>query len=141
MKPSHLSVATIPGQINWRCSACGQPTRTGALHIDLQQVRQAERSLAAWERRHADPDGRAFNLAELMTMPRVEPWRVDCNTCCHDCAGCYTIELAQCQSLSALIRWTHHLYDKNWFKSTDWIGFIHQVAQANGSPTETAGVW
>lgn len=141
MNPSRLSAPALPGQIDWRCMTCGQPTTSGLLHIEHRQVRGAEQTLAEWDHRHGDTDGQILQLGEIMSMPRTARWRVDCDTCRHDCTGCYTIEISLCRSVFALVRWTHHLYGKSWFGATDWIEFIHQVAQDNGSPSETTGVW
>lgn len=141
MDPSELPQLAhpLPGQIAWVCDTCGSPMRAGALHIDLAQVTAARRERADWEKRKQDAE-QVWAL-ELLLLPDIPRWRVECNACCHDCAGCYSIDLAQCQSMFALVRWTAHLYEKTWFGATNWINFIRKVAQENGSPLEATGVW
>jgi hypothetical protein len=141
MHPSnHLTTtAATADRIDWRCHTCGQPTTAGGLHIDLASVREAEREWTAWRNRPArDPD--MFSLAEVLTMPSPARWRVDCNSCLREQATTYTIDLAQCQSVWALIRWQAHLSEKNWFPATDWMTFVAEVARRHGSPSEPVGM-
>lgn len=130
----------LPGRIAWKCHTCGDVITAGAIHIDLQAVRRAEQALAAQEKRTRGEDVDRVWFAELLLGPRIEQWRVDCNTCCHGCVGCYSIDLRQCQTIYALVRWTEHLYGKNWFNATNWIYFIAEVARQHGSVSEPTGV-
>ena len=144
MNPNGLAQTTadaLPGRINWTCSTCQRPTRFGALHIDLQEVNRAERARKDWDRRDRGADAPVLQLSDLFRMPPLAHWRVECDGCRHQCVGCYSIDLTQCQSAFALIKWTQHLYGKTWFGATDWVHFIAGVARANGSPTDPTGVW
>ncbi|MFI6228600.1 hypothetical protein ACIBCR_14965 [Micromonospora echinospora] len=127
--------------IAWRCDTCATSTTTGVIHINLQRVTAVEQELTAWEKRPREDVSRAVELAEVFAAPMIARWEVACRKCGHDCSGCYSIELALCPSVFALVKWTAHLYDKSWFRATNWVSFIHRVAQENGDPAEAAGVW
>jgi hypothetical protein len=126
--------------IAWRCDECGNPATTGAIHVDLRRVNAAERARTEWEARPRAV-GQAFDLSDMFAAPMMARWQVTCSGCAHNCAGCYSIDLALCRSVFALVKWTAHLYEKSWFGATNWIAFIHGVAQENGDPREAAGVW
>ena len=133
-------MASTSTRFGWRCSGCGEPARGGVLHIRHQDVWAAEQALREWHAGH--PSEEAFDLADIFAMPALAQWQVACPSCLrvHDCAGCYDIGLDQCATLTALLRWQAHLYDKSWFGATNWGGFVHRVAQEH-APHETAGVW
>lgn len=141
MKPTPAPFDTIPGQINWACFTCRQPATLGAVHIDLQKVGSTEKAMKGWEKNKSSVDAPVLQLGDLFRMPTLAHWRVECDACRHSCAGCYMIELTQCQSAYALIKWTEHLYGKSWFGATDWIHFIANIVRMNGSPLEATGVW
>ncbi|MEU7170345.1 hypothetical protein ABZ949_02490 [Micromonospora tulbaghiae] len=126
--------------IAWRCSRCGGSADGGVLHISHRDVRAAERAAKEWNATTQSKE--AFDLADIFMMPALAQWQVACPACmrAHNCAGCYQIELGQCATLTALLRWQAHLYDKSWFGATNWVGFVHRVAQEH-APHETAGVW
>lgn len=138
---SNSSSVAVSAAIGWRCHTCGEPAASGVVHIDLRKVRAAETALAAWRGRPREGVSRALDLADIFAAPTVEQWQVVCAGCCHNCVGCYAIDLGQVRSLHALIAWTAHLYDKSWFTATNWIAFIHRVAQEHADPREPMGVW
>lgn len=127
--------------IAWRCDNCGNPATAGAIHVEMRMVADAEQSIADWEKRSRDDASEAFDLADIFAAPTLALWNVSCDGCRHSCFTCYSIDLALCRSMFALVKWTAHLYDKSWFRATNWIAFIHRVAQENGDPSEAAGVW
>lgn len=135
------TVDTLPGRIVWTCATCRQPARAGLIHIDLRAVTQRQGEMKDWEERRSS-GARAIELGELFSMPPIVHWQISCDACHRGCSGsCYEIGLKQCQSVYALIKWTAHLYGKSWFSATDWIDFIHRVAQEQGSAAEPTGVW
>ncbi len=129
----------LPGRITWRCDTCRAVTTTGCIHIDLQTVSAAEKSFSDYERGRSR-DAEMVSLASLMLMPQPARWQVQCAGCVHNCCGCYSIDLRQCQTIYALVKWTAHLYEKNWFNATNWMGLLHRVAQEHGSAREATGV-
>ncbi len=127
--------------IRWVCSACGQPAATGAVHIDYRAITDAEQAAKAWDaRRHSL---NAFDLADVFTMPSRAQWQVTCDGCLqeqHDCGGCYEISLGQVPTFTALLRWQAHLYAKSWFDATNWVAFVHRLAQEH-APNESGAAW
>ncbi|MET8278243.1 hypothetical protein [Micromonospora sp. NPDC005174] len=126
--------------ITWRCHQCDLPARAGVLHINHQQVHAAEQAAKAWDADH--PADEAFNVADVLMMPHLAQWQVSCDGCLssHDCGGCYEISLSQVSTFTALLRWQAHLYDKSWFDATNWVAFVHRLAQEH-APHESAGAW
>ncbi|MEV1315342.1 hypothetical protein AB0J14_04575 [Micromonospora arborensis] len=133
--------STTTNVIGWRCRQCDLPAKSGALHIGHQQVRAAERAAKDWDAQH--PADEAFDLADVFMMPSRAQWQVTCDGCLqrrHDCGGCYEIGLNQVPTFTALLRWQAHLYDKSWFNVTNWVAFVHRLAQEH-APHESAGAW
>ncbi|MEV5211368.1 hypothetical protein AB0K35_28230 [Micromonospora sp. NPDC053740] len=135
------AAASTSTTIRWVCGACGQPAESGAVHVDFGSVVAAQQAAKEWDARSHSLS--AFDLADVFTMPARAQWKVTCGECLqqqHDCGGCYEIGLSQVPTFTALLRWQAHLYDKSWFDATNWVAFVHRLAQEH-APHESAGAW
>lgn len=131
------------GRIRWVCGSCeAEIWHGGALWVNLDRFAEVRRAqLVEDNRRIGQPASFGDVLLEsLIHAPRLLRWHVSCEVCFVGVEASYDISLEQCRSLAALIKWTAHLHGKSWFLATDWIHFIHEIAQLTGSPLEPVGV-
>lgn len=111
------------------CETCGFPIapEKGSIYIRTGDARDYRQAMREWREVH--PEGSAVDLTELDGFPEDIHWRTGHDACRsdHD-EGCYEIDGDQITTWPALMHWTAHLMEKNWFGDSDWDELLREIA-------------
>lgn len=110
--------------IDWTCDTCHKPANgRGAISITYADIHRADAV-------RKEPDFTSLSPRDVLTLPNLGRWKVQCNTCAGYCEGAYAIDLEQARTVTALERWTEHLSDKTWFNGSNWMAVVIPVIEA-----------
>lgn len=128
-------------QLVWICDACHRPIANGkgavfVRYSERKAYRDGQVELKRKGKVVGPKRGRHLvltSLADLMEAADPAPWWAmhhKCDPTPGDCA--YWFDVARIRTVLDVLRWTHHLLEKNWLGETDWRDLIGGVVY---SPT------
>ncbi len=110
--------------ITWTCDTCYADTGgQGAISITYADIRLADAV-------RKDPDFTRLSPQDVLALPNLARWTVQCDTCAGYCEGSYAIDLEQARTVGDLERWTEHLGGKTWFYGSNWMALVTPVIEA-----------
>lgn len=127
-------------EITWHCKECSTPIRDGEgyLFIPFRDRRRYKEDLAAWREHYgelAEKAERGTISGKTWHAAFDRPERAEWLTVHRDCdpdpeAPDYWIAIERVRSYRAVIKWTAHLWGKQWVHDeTNWRETLEKVAQ------------
>ena len=121
----------------WTCDGCGDPILSGFVTVRYEDIHAAQHARADWDskraRRHAGEKFLVLTRSDLASMPedaRWHAWHDGCDP--HPTGNDYWFTVSQVPTFEAVLSWTVHLMEKNWFAATDWGPFLRRQLQPRG---------
>lgn len=127
---SHHPTAT-QDLLTWTCDGCGDPILSGFVAVRYADIEAAGRAQTDWDRRHAGGLVVVLTRGEMAAMPEPAQWHAwhdDCGP--HPGGNEYSF--GQPPTFEAVLSWTVHLMEKNWFAATDWGPFLRRQLHPQG---------
>lgn len=116
------------------CTVCGSPVDNGDgyIHLPYAEVRRYE----AEQKDNLSQSGGWTPMQWDVFMSHKGParWEVahrGCDTHGDDCR--YFVDIERCRTLSDLLMWTGHLWEKGWIYDTNWGKFVCEITRKNGA--------
>ncbi len=123
--------------LTWTCEKCGRPIADGAGYLTLNEADAARfpEKLVAWQAQAIANNPPLLGVhgviggADLLDYPDPVHWEVLHAACDpNPDRGDYWIAVERIRTAASVLRWTAHLWDKDWLMHTDWDALLQRAA-------------